>query len=87
MKILAFITIIALLSLVLTKKKKKSKQAYVYDPLDHKPEQYTYEYWCEVCKDTVKELTKRTYNKRTESYVYDILDNMCNPELYKQEGR
>jgi hypothetical protein len=66
------------------KKKKDIQESY---PLDFKPEHYTYEYWCDICKETIKEISKRSEGKRKESDIIEVLENFCDRDIYKNESK
>jgi len=82
-KKLSFIAI-AILSILasLTDSKKKKKQKKEADPLDRRPTNTKPELYCDACIAIVKEATKKLYNKKSESEVFDALEDICNPEYY-----
>jgi len=64
------------------RKKKKAKQQKVEDPLDRRPSGITKEHYCDSCTALLIEGAKELRGKKKESDVYDIMDNLCNPEKY-----
>lgn len=70
-----------LVSLVELKKKKKQKKGEE-DPLNRRPSKINPELYCDSCIAIIKEATKKLFNKKSESEVFDALDNICDPELY-----
>ncbi len=77
---LAVVTILA--SLINSKKKKKKQQKKEEDPLNKRPLKVKPELYCDSCIAIVKEATKKLYNKKSESEVFDALEDICNPEYY-----
>jgi hypothetical protein len=84
MKLLKFLLVlIPLLSINLSKKKKKKKQNdQKENPLDKRPNGTTPELFCDACIAIIKESTKLLYNKKKESDVIEVLEDICNPQLY-----
>lgn len=70
-----------LVSLTNSKKKKKQKKQEE-DPLNRRPLKVKPELYCDSCIAIVKEATKKLYNKKSESEVFDVLEDICNPEYY-----
>jgi hypothetical protein len=85
MKIVLFSLFFIILGYTQSKKKAK-KQIPEFDPLIYKPEHFTYEYWCDICKSTLKEITKRTYGKKSESDIIQVLEDLCDREIYKSDS-
>ncbi len=63
-------------------KKKKKEKKEPENPLDRRPSSTSPELYCDSCIAIIKEATKKLFNKKSESEVFDALDNICNPELY-----
>ena len=84
MKLLKFLLIsIIFISIVLSKKKKNKKQNNEKEnPLDRRPKGTEPALFCDACIAIIKESTKLLYNKKKESDVVDVLEEICNPELY-----
>ena len=64
------------------KKKKKQKEQRVEDPLNRRPSNISAELYCDSCQAIIKEAVKELRGKKKESDVYDIMDNVCNPEKF-----
>jgi cytochrome c-type biogenesis protein CcmH/NrfF len=64
------------------RKKKTKTEEKQEDPLDRRPEKVTKELYCDACQAIIKESIKELRGKKKESDVYDIMDNLCNPEKY-----
>jgi hypothetical protein len=71
--------------LIISKKKKKA-QPEEFNPLNLKPNEYTYEYWCDICKNSADTIAKKVSGKYTESYVIPLIDDVCNPGTYIKES-
>jgi hypothetical protein len=69
-----------LTSLTNSKKKKKNKKAE--DPLNRRPIKIKPELYCDSCIAIIKEATKKLYNKKSESDVFEALEDICNQENY-----
>ena len=74
--------LISLISVVYPKKKKKQKKPKKENPIDRRPESTSPELFCDACIAVVKESTKLLFNKKKETDVVDVLEEICNPELY-----
>lgn len=74
--------IVGALFMSLSQSKKKKKQKKEEDPLNKRPSKIQPELYCDSCIAIIKEATKKLYNKKSESEVFDVLDDICNPELY-----
>lgn len=82
-KKLCFLAVaIATIFISITNSKKKKKQKKEEDPLNKRPSKIKPELYCDSCIAIVKEATKRLYNKKSESDVFDVLEDTCNPEYY-----
>ena len=64
------------------RKKKKAREEKKEDPLDRRPSGVTKEHYCDSCMALLTEGAKELRGKKKESDVYDIMDNLCNPEKY-----
>jgi hypothetical protein len=88
MKILNLILFTFLILTTFTKKKskksKKSKKEEKFEPVDYKPQHITWEHYCDECKKTVEEVLRRSRGKKTESDIIEVLQDMCDPEKYRE---
>jgi hypothetical protein len=64
------------------RKKKKVREEKKEDPLDRRPSGVSKEHYCDSCTALLTEGAKELRGKKKESDVYDIMDNLCNPEKY-----
>ena len=76
------LALILLLSFSSVENKKKKKQKKVVNPLDRRPQTVKPELYCDACIAIVKESTKKLYNKKSETEVFDAIENICNPENF-----
>ena len=69
-----------------TSKNKKNKisdsKKQPADPKSYKPNQTTPELWCDACNAIVRETHKILRGKTSEADVYDLTEDICNPERY-----
>ena len=83
MKFLKFLLFtITLISIVFSKKKKKQKEQKKESPLDRRPNSVSPELFCDACIAIIKESTKLLFNKKKESDVTEVLEEICDPKLY-----
>ena len=66
------------------KKKNRAQEAEKkpVDPKSYKPNKTTPELWCDTCNAIVRETHKLLRGKSSEADVYDLTDDVCNPERY-----
>lgn len=82
--VLLFLALIVFVIVESRKKtKKNNKKAEVpEDPLNRRPDGISKELYCDACQAMIKEGTKELRGKKSESEVFDMLDNVCDPEKY-----
>lgn len=83
-KFLSLLVIMFLLANIIDskKKRKRARNNKPRDPKDYKPNGTTPELWCDSCNAIVRETHKLLRGKKKESDVYEVTDDVCNPERY-----
>ena len=77
------ILIILLVSINIdAKKRKKTQNKRNLDPKQYKPNKLTPELWCDACNAIVRETNRLLRGKSSEADVFEVTDDVCNPERY-----
>jgi hypothetical protein len=64
------------------KRKRRTNTEKKTDPKLLKPNAITSELWCDTCNAIVRETHKLLRGKKSEGDVYEITEDVCNPERY-----
>lgn len=76
------ILLIVSISVTDAKKRKRKQNKQYVDPKQYKPNKLSPELWCDACNAIVRETHKLLRGKTSEADVYDLTDDICNPERY-----
>ena len=64
------------------KRKRRTNAQNNIDPKSLKPNSITPELWCDSCNAIVRETHKLLRGKKSEGDVFEITEDVCNPERY-----